>query len=867
MMRLKTGLSILSGKKRISIFYGTAFLLPFVLMLGICIVMRITPFGEGSFLIADMQKQYSDYFAYYKTLFRGENNILYTFSKCLGGDMIGFFTYYLTSPFNLLFLFINAGQIPVGITILILLKFGSCGISMAYYLKNRFEREAEPAILLFSTSYAMMGYLMINSFNVMWLDALIFLPAVLFGMEKLLRGQRPYTYIGGLCMVLFCNYYIGYMVCIFCVFYFLYRLLVIGDKEGIWKKLWRFAYASLLSAGLLAVFLLPAFFTLQGSLKDGKDLDAGITLPNLNPFRVLSKLFTMSFNEHELMNGMPGIFCGILLFVMTVLFFFNKKITVRERLLSGILMGVIMGSFCRAEVDFVWHAFMEPSGYHYRYAFLFSFLMIVYSYQGFLQIEEGLCTKRFLYAAGTFLLLFLLIFRHRYTYLDVKKALPDMLLVFGMLFCLALVSRGRGRGRLLALLAVIQLLNLMVNGAYVYMKLRNTSYSSAEEYRREDARISPAVEALKQADDGIYRVENLEPKNDNDSMHFSYAGLTHYSSNEKNFVLFFLEKMGLNYNRLYVEYGTGTTQTIDSLLGVRYLLGTKESINKPYPQVLEEGREVSVYRNPYALPLGFLADETIKAVDMGEKNPFALQNAMYGGAAGEQGEIFKETLIQERTVMNAVEEKQEGASYFRRQNSDTGVSVAYEMEAAADGRIYAYITAKEITQPAQVYLDGELLCGYLNRSNWKILNLGEYKKGDKLIFTIQSDEEELVIEDAYFVTEDRSVLEEEYGRIMETPVLLTRKSSSKLIAETENTEDKILVFTIPYEEDWRILVDGEAVVPEKAYDTFLALPLTAGKHRIELSYIPKGLRMGGLISVACAGILAVMLIFEKRREN
>ncbi len=215
-------------------------------------------------------------------------------------------------------------------------------------------------------------------------------------------------------------------------------------------------------------------------------------------------------------------------------------------------------------------------------------------------------------------------------------------------------------------------------------------------------------------------------------------------------------------------------------------------------------------------------------------------------------------------MVNGTEEKQDGVSYFRKQNSDGDVSVTYEMEAACDGRIYAYITAKEITQPAGVYVDGEFLCGYLNRSNWKILNLGEHKKGDKLMFTIQSGEDTLVIEDAFFATEDQTVLAEEYEKIMKTPVLLTRKSSSELIAETENTQDRILVFTIPYETDWKIRVDGKRAAPEEVYGTFLALPLKAGRHRIELSYIPKGLPAGGLISVVCAGILAVMLILETK---
>lgn len=853
-------------------------MIPAVLMLGICILMKITPFGDGSFLIADMGKQYADFFVYYKTIFTGENNIFYTFSKCLGGDMIGFFTYYLTSPFNLLFLLIKTGWIPAAITVLIILKFGCCGISLAYYLNKRFCRRESPEILIFSTSYAMMGYLMTNSFNIMWLDVLIWFPVVLFGIEKILRDKKPYTYIGALFMVLFCNYYIGYMVCIFCVLYLIYRLAVLGKKTGIWRKIWKFAYASLLSAGLCAILLLPTLFTLTGSQKDAKDLGVGITLPNLNPVRVLSKLFTMAFSEYELMNGMPNIFCGLLMFVLTVLFFFNKKIPVRERIMSGILMGIIMGSFCRAEVDFAWHAFMEPSGYHYRYAFLFSFLMILYSYQGFLQMKEGLDTKRFLYAGGTFLLLFLLIFRHRYEYLNVVKALPDIFMIFAILLFLIFMTREETKGqvyrRWFLVLAGIQILNLSVNGAFTYRKLRNTFYVTASEYRMADENISSSsMRSIKQLAGGFYRMENLTPRGDNDAMHFSYAGLTHYSSNEKNFVLSFLERMGLNYNRLYVEYGTGSTQTVDSLLGVKYLFGikplfgTEEGINKPYLSVWNDRNGLTFYENPYVLPLGFLAEKEVRQVDMEEKDPFALQDAMYGAAAGEEEPIFKETAIQKIEKENCTEEKGDHISCFRSQEEDQPVSVTYEMETKADGRVYAYITAQEMTQPAEVYLNGELLCGYMNRSNWKILNLGEYKKGEKILFTIQTSADTLMIENAYFVTEDRTVLEEKYEKIIKTPVLVTRKSSSHLIAKTEMMQDKVLVFSIPYETNWKVIVDGERIRPGKVYDTFLAIDLKAGRHTIDLRYIPKGFFAGGLISIICAGILAGMLAGEKRKRS
>lgn len=850
-------------------FYGCAFFIPVFCLLGICIVMGITPFGKESFLIADMQKQYVDYLSYYKTIFRGENDIFYTFGKCLGGDMIGFFTYYLMSPFNLFFLLLKDSLLPAGITFLIVGKAGLCGSTMAYYLKKRFGTGNRAEIFLFSTSYAMMGYLSVNSFNIMWQDALVLFPCVLYGIEKILAGRKPYTYLAAMFGVLFTNYYIGYMICIACVLYLGYRLLACGRVEALSRKLWRFCYASLLAGGLCAVILLPTFLTLQGSLKDGADLGVGVTLPNLRPIRVFSKAFSMVHSEDELMNGMPVIFCGILIIVLTLLFFCNKAIPKRERIAAGCLLSVLMASFCFARVDYAWHAFMEPSGYHYRYSFLFSFFAIVFSWQGFLHIKEGTDKKRLLIAGGIFTVLLLFLFRHTFAYLSVQKILPDVALFYGMLFLLYRIKKAENARIWILLLAVLQVGNLTLNSVYTYMKNRNTSYCSAEEYVQAVERIRPVTESVKSRDEGLYRMENLEKRNNNDSMHFSYAGLTHYSSNEKNFVLKFLEKMGLNYNRLYVEYGNGTTQTIDSLLGIKYLLGSENTINKPYPAAWTEG-ELTVYRNPYALPLGFLAKEEILSVDMKEENPFALQAAMYGKAAGKEESVFKDVKQTAQKTENAETVREGTLSRLKRINDEIPIRVSFELETTAAGRVFAYMTADQESQNAEIYVNGQFLCGYLNCSNWKILNLGDYKSGERLTVTVQLSGEELRLGQAYFVTEDEEVLAEDFRLLQKEPVYVERKSSSRLLAETENKEKKLLVFSIPYEEDWRITVDGKRTGAVKAYDTLLAIPLEAGTHRISLRYVPKGMEAGAVISAVCAVITAGLFICgrkERKREE
>ena len=71
------------------------------------------PFGNNSLACMDATIQYLDFFAYLKDVLNGENSIAYTFGKTLGGNNIAVFTYYLSSPLNLLVLFFNECLLPL----------------------------------------------------------------------------------------------------------------------------------------------------------------------------------------------------------------------------------------------------------------------------------------------------------------------------------------------------------------------------------------------------------------------------------------------------------------------------------------------------------------------------------------------------------------------------------------------------------------------------------------------------------------------------------------------------------------------------------------------------------------------------------
>ena len=133
-----------------------AFIIPALIMLLIFIIGNFAPFGNVSVLVADMRYQFVDYIGYMKSVFFGNNDMFYTFSKTFGGDMMGFASYYLFNPFFLILLPFPNDMLPVGIVIMLIITSGFMGLNFHLMLRaiwgNRFSS------VIFSTAYAMMGF-------------------------------------------------------------------------------------------------------------------------------------------------------------------------------------------------------------------------------------------------------------------------------------------------------------------------------------------------------------------------------------------------------------------------------------------------------------------------------------------------------------------------------------------------------------------------------------------------------------------------------------------------------------------------------------------------------------------------------------
>ena len=83
-----------------------SFFMPVFLMAVAMVILKVFPFGNHTFLIWDMDWQYSSFFVHLHDILHGEASAWYSLSRAIGGDMIGVSAYYLISPFNILFYFL-----------------------------------------------------------------------------------------------------------------------------------------------------------------------------------------------------------------------------------------------------------------------------------------------------------------------------------------------------------------------------------------------------------------------------------------------------------------------------------------------------------------------------------------------------------------------------------------------------------------------------------------------------------------------------------------------------------------------------------------------------------------------------------------
>jgi uncharacterized membrane protein YfhO len=191
-----------------------SFFLPVITLTIAYITCGIYPFGKWDLLIIDLYHQYAPFISDFQERLKSFSSLLYSWSGGLGTNYLPLYAYYLASPLNLITILFPKEFLAEAVLVLTLLKVGLAGACFAFYLKG-VHNEQNLSTVAFSLLYALSGYVLAFSWNIMWMDAIYLLPLIILGLVRLVRDSRGFFYCITLAVALLSNFYIAFFICFF----------------------------------------------------------------------------------------------------------------------------------------------------------------------------------------------------------------------------------------------------------------------------------------------------------------------------------------------------------------------------------------------------------------------------------------------------------------------------------------------------------------------------------------------------------------------------------------------------------------------------------------------------------------------------
>ena len=787
-------------------FYAVCFAFTVTLFVALAVVGHVYPFGDNSFLASDLKYQYIDFFAWFRRVLLGEENLRYSFSQGLGMNTWGLYSYYLASPFNLLCALFPQDKLTLFVFVITALKLGCIHISSAWFLQKRFGLP-KPAAFLLSLSFTFCSWTISNLRNPLWIDCLILLPICAYGCYELIREQKMMRLVIVTALnVMFC-WYTAYISILFLCIFVLVEFVDYVSAEGFSRKLMldralRFAGAIALGLLLSAWTFLPTILAMS---KGGPVLTLGPLLKTSLKSLIRGFLPCMWVNN----ESTPQFYCGIIMMLLAVSLLVNRTISIKTRIATLVVTIILVASSVLSPLEYIWCGIRVPNGFYSRTAFLLSFFALWAAGYALQKLKERQILRR----------------AHR----------P------------AIITP------LLALTAIELFANahVMWNQLYAgYSEEANSTYV---------ATTTNTITAIQGQDSAsFYRIDRTTTRADsaalNEGLALGYNQLSSYSSANNPQAIALLNSLG------YSSVGEFSTRYAEPILAVDALLGVKYAIAEQAPvgyTTMPElaGAAKSVYKNPFALSLGIAASNDIQNCTLKGENPFEKQNDLYSEILGHEVKLY--TKIETTNTKDDENLKQwnvtvpPGFLGYLYINKDATAGSYWPVALTIDQRTIeneAWRFDNNIRQ----------IAGASDSASQHTVSIGVAEG-----YTNMPQDNQPV-----FYALNLGVFEQIIDKLKTNEFVPTVFEDGKIEGEYTAEDDGNLLLSVPYDEGWTATINGAAAELTPAADKGLScLSVQKGANKIIMSYRTPGAFAGLAVSLATAVALVTAGLFARHKKS
>ena len=837
-----------------------AFFASAALMLFMWFCNEMIPFGGRTILRMDLYHQYGPLFGeLYERLIAGRS-LLYSWNTGLGGGFLGNFFNYLSSPTGLLVLLFGHEKVPEAIAVMVLLKCAFASGGFAYMLRKIHGRN-DASVAAFGVLYSFCSFFIAYYWNVMWIDGMALLPLIVLGIYYIIHKRRFMFYTVTLALALVTNYFMGYMLCIFSVLFFLVTYFSGGREEtpqlpAQGKKRLKdnrflrtgfvFAYASVLAAALAAFSLVPVFMTLRGSSATSGTFPKDIT--------TYFKIFDFLANHFADVNPtirssggevLPNVYSGVAAILLVPLYLFVPKIKAREKAAHVLLLLLLYFSFNTNVLNYIWHAFHFPNDLPYRFSFLYSFLLLWIAYKVFINLRD--IPLRAIVGVGGAVALFLVVVEKigsknvDYLFVDpITQARHQnyttyITLAFLVVYTLIFAAIRRSPKPKAVPLTMVLLCCVITEVCAADVK--NFEITQLKQNFTTDLRDFQQVKKeLYESDDSFFRMELTDHRTRTDPAWYDYRGASTFSSMAYERTANLQSRLGLGSNFINSYTYNPNTAVYNAMHNLKYIIENMSAepdgtFVGPHgssflPEL--ESSEVylkreeftrarfTVFENKYTLPIGFWANNNLREwnTSMGS-NPFRVQGEFWELAGGGAG-VFEPLTLR-------ISEDFYGDGGFSAYTSEQWVGFTGKPA----GETKKIPCVLEVEEPRQVYImaDASYVSaiqlhraqgGFADRSHddQAIWDLGVVTPEAPLSIDLCLDKSKAPTDggfNAYVYALNMETFVAGYDTLNRGALEITRHSDTLLEGRIAAPANGLLYTSIPYDEGWQVSIDGKRV--------------------------------------------------------
>ncbi|MBQ7066342.1 MAG: YfhO family protein [Lachnospiraceae bacterium] len=826
--------------------YYWAFFIPFLFYIGNMVMTNCVPFGNNSFFDEDgIALTLPSYMDLYYSLKDGN-----TYLSMNGGYGANI---YANTPLVQLFSFYKFFS-PDQIAPLLLLGeafcFGLCGFAMTFYmthrLRNKNADKTDFRLLVPALIYALNAYMLSMHNYTGWYFTLFAFPLLILAMDYLMYKKKTLPYVLLLTYCIITNLYLALYMCIFLVIYF-FTYHFEGIKDLFTKGI-RFALCSLLAAG-------NSFFVISNTLLSTYDSPYNKN-DSVFPSIGLHTSFLEQWKKHMIFtssnsvssdNGMLNIYCGILSLFLILIYFSAKNISLKTKLKKIIPIVLLYISFNEQVLSFIWNGLHYQTKVPNRFVFLLLFLLAEIAYDGICQIKS-VSIKKYTLLTGILIVFFLICQfcsngNSSYSWI-ITLIFCLIYLVFHMFF---MKYKQTFYSKLLVGFLILELgLNMTYaigNFEHNYM-LYYGDYCSIEEDIRQEL-----------SDDSDYFRSSFP------ASWLSNTGQIYHTGANSLFNSF-VSQHQLNTNGIYGFYASGNLMTsnhISTPLGMS--LSSSRYIFLPkYATGITEGLQhynyigtsdiYYVFENPNAFSLGIYAPFEAAHLDSLDFVPDFFNDLISLYTKSDKPLYITQYLEYDDT------ESLPNSFYF----SD-GLGNTISLDEAAD--IYlnkrngnSFSSLKELRIHV-TYIPEANGFAYLCAS--ELAPLTKCKAGETVTKEIYFPNSFTELRSAYnYIIMDTEVLKNFFAEAAKNQLENISIINDTITGTTNYEKDGYTMLSLAWDRNWHAYIDGSEVEIEDPYNSFMMIKTPAGKHTLELRYIPYGMKVCKGISLGF-WILTVIL--------